>query len=665
MNQLKTDAYLNVEHIPSFSNTDVNDVSLFRNSTDTVSQRALESVDDELHRQFDEDTWSIRFPNSEEEMGLEDQNHHSEEEMDLEDPNHETDEFNITEELARWAVSNNISHKATTDLLKVLQHVIPDLPNDSRTLLGTIKIIKCTSVAGGDYFYFGVQYWLEKYVNLMGANICPNILHININIDGIPLFKSSTTSLWPILASISDNQKSDVFPVALFGGTSKPNSVNDYLSEFVAEMKILENTGFVFEGKIFNIFLNAVICDAPARAFVKCIKTHNSYNCCERCVQTGEWHNKIVLPGLDCINRTDESFIANHDPHHHVGISPLSQLSLGMVSSFPLDYMHLICLGVARRLLHLWLHGPRNTRLSHGQITIISDRLIALRLSIPCEFSRKTRSLLEFKRWKATEFRLFVIYTGPVVLKGILSPNLYLHFLNLSVTVRLLLTPNLNNNLIDYSSQLLKYFVNEFGNLYGKNQLVYNVHSLIHLPDDVRRFGTLDNVSSFKFETFLYQLKKLVRKPNEPVAQIVKRIKEGHLFLKKNETSSLIYHCLHLEGPLPRNYSYCMQYKKISTPNYTLSIQPPDNCCIIDGKVGLVKNILCKPQEENNACGYIVFQSFIDQRQFFDDPLDSALLNICYVKNLGEFNIFPVVNVKTKCLILPFNYGFVAFPQLH
>ena len=82
-------------------------------------------------------------------------------------------------------------------------HVIPDLPNDSRTLLGTNKIIKCTTLAGEDYFYFGVQYWLEKYVNLMGANI----LHININIDGIPLFKSSTTSLWPILACISDNHE--------------------------------------------------------------------------------------------------------------------------------------------------------------------------------------------------------------------------------------------------------------------------------------------------------------------------------------------------------------------------------------------------------------------------------------------------------------------------
>ena len=38
---------------------------------DTVSQRVLESVGDELHRQFDEDKWSIRFQNSEEEMGLE------------------------------------------------------------------------------------------------------------------------------------------------------------------------------------------------------------------------------------------------------------------------------------------------------------------------------------------------------------------------------------------------------------------------------------------------------------------------------------------------------------------------------------------------------------------------------------------------------------------
>ena len=121
------------------------------------------SVDDELHRQFDEDTWSIRFPNSEEEMGLEDPNHHSEEEMDLEDPNHET------EELARWAVSNNISHKATTDLLKVLQHVIPDLPNDSRTLLGTNKIIKCHNFGWRGLFLFWCAVLARKICKFNGS----------------------------------------------------------------------------------------------------------------------------------------------------------------------------------------------------------------------------------------------------------------------------------------------------------------------------------------------------------------------------------------------------------------------------------------------------------------------------------------------------------------
>ena len=39
------------------------------------------------------------------------------------------------------------------------------------------------------------------------------------------------------------------------------------------------------------------------------------------------------------------------DVHHHVGHSPLQNLFDGMVSRFPLEYMRLMCLGVARRLL--------------------------------------------------------------------------------------------------------------------------------------------------------------------------------------------------------------------------------------------------------------------------------------------------------------------------
>ena len=60
--------------------------------------------------------------------------------------------------------------------------------------------------------------------------------------------------------------------------------------------------------------------------------------------------------------------------------------------------------------------------------------------------------------------------------------------------------------------------------------LVYNIHGLVHLANDVRKFGSLDNVSSFPFENFLQSLKKMVRKPTCPLPQIVKRMSElkGH-----------------------------------------------------------------------------------------------------------------------------------------
>lgn len=47
------------------------------------------------------------------------------------------------------------------------------------------------------------------------------------------------------------------------------------------------------------------------------------------------------------------TFNYGHDSDYHVAVSPFTQLSCGLVSDFPLDYMHLMCFGVVRRLLHL------------------------------------------------------------------------------------------------------------------------------------------------------------------------------------------------------------------------------------------------------------------------------------------------------------------------
>lgn len=78
-----------------------------------------------------------------------------------------------------------------------------------------------------------------------------------------------------------------------------------------------------------------------------------------------------------------------------------------------------------------------------------------------------------------------------------------------------------------------------FSTLYGNDQLVYNVHSLIHLADDARKFGVLDTISSFKYESYLGQLKKLVRRPQQPCAQIVRRVLEGRDYTAQNKRRNI------------------------------------------------------------------------------------------------------------------------------
>jgi hypothetical protein len=70
-----------------------------------------------------------------------------------------------------------------------------------------------------------------------------SLLHLHINIDGIPLFNSCSTALWPILGCLKELSQCGVFPIALFSSASKPTSLNDYLSDFIAEMKILATRG--------------------------------------------------------------------------------------------------------------------------------------------------------------------------------------------------------------------------------------------------------------------------------------------------------------------------------------------------------------------------------------------------------------------------------------
>jgi len=91
--------------------------------------------------------------------------------------------------------------------------------------------------------------------------------------------------------------------------------------------------------------------------------------------------------------------------------------------------MHLVCLGVVRRMLHFWLKGPLPIRMSARHVSMISEKLVSFRGNVPMEFARKPRSLSELEYWKASEFRQFVLYSGLVVLSHHnISKKFYEHF---------------------------------------------------------------------------------------------------------------------------------------------------------------------------------------------------------------------------------------------
>jgi len=91
------------------------------------------------------------------------------------------------------------------------------------------------------------------------------------------------------------------------------------------------------------------------------------------------------------------------------------------------------------------------------------------------EFARKPRSLLEWQRWKATEFRQFLLYTGPVALLAKLPDVVYNNFMLLYVGVFILLDKHLSNSCkyINYAEELLVMFVKHYSDLYGSDMVVF------------------------------------------------------------------------------------------------------------------------------------------------------------------------------------------------
>ena len=174
-------------------------------------------------------------------------------------------------------------------------------------------------------------------------------------------------------------------------------------------MAVIIDNGVTLANQHYQVSLQCIVCDAPAPAMIKCIKGHCGYFGCPRCIQEGSRvANCTVFLETDAVLRSDAAFRSNqYEDDHQTGISSLLALPIDLILDLPYDYLHLVCLGVMKRLLNTWLSGPLPTRIPSRLVNVLSSSLLSLTGHIPLEFARKPRSVSELCRWKGTEYRQF------------------------------------------------------------------------------------------------------------------------------------------------------------------------------------------------------------------------------------------------------------------
>lgn len=571
-----------------------------------------------------------------------------------------SNEKSFLEPFRKWIFDNNITHKAINELIQIIHPAFPFLKRDARTILKTPRKVTKSQLGNGKMIYFGIEQGLRKQIN-EGFKHANELISLKINVDGIPLFKSSSIEFWPILAHSDCFKNPYPFAVAIFCGTGKPSPIEDFLKRFIEEYLSVFSNGIIHLDKKYKVEIKFFSCDAPARSYLKCVVGHTSKIGCERCLIKADREDYKNFYPVDSVHeaRTDSDFLIDglESNSYIKGKSPLLALEVGLVSQFVLDPMHLIYQGIMRRLLLLyWIEGKRPYKISKLSISKISNLLLLVKKHTPVDFHRKIRPLNDVKRWKALEFRFFLLYCGPLVLKNILEEEYYQHFLLLHCAVFIFNNEYLLNKYFLVAKEAIDKFVRCCPRLYDKFFVTYNVHSLNHLHEDVARYGQLENFSCFGFENYLGKLKSRIRGKTLPLEQIYNRLSEMESFAIDTKTNPDNY-CPMFVKHISSSYFTC---NKLKFNNILISISPPNNVVAVNKKIYVIKTIF-----HLNGIYKIICTAFKYLKDIYTKPIKSSKLGVYFARGKSNQVFFHVAEISCKYIAIPYKNGFYVSPIIH
>lgn len=292
------------------------------------------------------------------------------------------------------------------------------------------------------------------------------------------------------------------------------------------------------------------------------VSNFNGQHGCLKCKTVGVYSTLLhcnIFPDTECEKRTDAGFRAFTYGDHHKRIkfkrdgkttselehSPLLKLPIDIVQDVIVaDSLHILHLGLMKRLLNIYCNGHNGydcSKWSTFTVQQISDVLNQIKL--PMEIHRCVRGLNYLPHWKGTECAVFLNYIGIALLKHNLVEKHYQNFVNLFCAVTIC-SSNYFHRFLDVAENIFKEFIKTYYILF--NSITSNVHNLVHVVDDVKRFGALPTISAYVFENQLYQIKKLLRSGRYPLTQVIHRIQERtensyYIEFEENEQHPLLF----------------------------------------------------------------------------------------------------------------------------
>ena len=155
--------------------------------------------------------------------------------------------------------------------------------------------------------------------------------------------------------------------------------------------------------------------------------------------------------------------------------------------------------------------------------------------------------------------------------------------------------------------------MSNYSSFYPANHINYNFHKLIHLANDVKRFGTLDDFSAFLFENNMQNIKNEVHPNNNCLEQLLNRTVEKYNLKPYDEKYFNIGNKQN-KSKTKNIILYSVQFN-----NFKLGVQFKDNVCLLqDNSIAHILKIT-----QNYDHTLLICRRFQSCKSLFSEPSDS------------------------------------------